>query len=80
LWVPRHRSIRNAVHSIALVDVSEGATFSVPAADPDNDTFQIINVMDSLCNITHQPVKQAAIQALPPGSPSLNPNQIIQNY
>jgi hypothetical protein len=40
------RSNRDVVYSIAIVDVSEGATFSVPAAGPDNNAFQIIHIMD----------------------------------
>jgi hypothetical protein len=40
------RSNRDVVYSIAVVDVSEGATFSVPAAGPENDQFQIIHIMD----------------------------------
>ena len=40
------RSNRDVVYSIAIVDVSEGATFSVPAAGPDNDQFQLIHIMD----------------------------------
>jgi len=40
------RSNRDVVYSIAVVDVSGGATFSVPAAGPDNDQFQIIHIMD----------------------------------
>lgn len=40
------RSNRDTVYSIAIVDVSEGATFSVPAAGPDNDVFQIIHIID----------------------------------
>ncbi len=40
------RSNRDVVYPIAVVDVSEGATFSVLAAGPDNATFQIIHIMD----------------------------------
>jgi len=40
------RSNRDVVYSIAIVDVSGGATFSVPPAGPDNDAFQIIHIMD----------------------------------
>jgi len=40
------RSNRDVVYSIAIVDVSEGATFSVPAAGPDNSEFQIIHIID----------------------------------
>jgi len=40
------RSNRDVVYSIAIVDVREGATFSVPPAGPDNDAFQIIHIMD----------------------------------
>lgn len=40
------RSNRDVVYSIAVVDVSAGATFSVSAPGPDNDAFQIIHIMD----------------------------------
>ena len=51
------RSNRDVVYSIAIVDVREGATFSVPAADPDNDAFQIIHIMDEN-HLFHQVVRR----------------------
>jgi hypothetical protein len=40
------RSNRDVVYSIAIVDVSEGATFTVPAIGPRNKLFQIIHIID----------------------------------
>jgi hypothetical protein len=51
------RSNRDVVYSIAIVDVSEGATFSVPAAGPDNDAFQIIHIMDEK-HLLHKVVRR----------------------
>lgn len=46
------RSNRDVVYSIAIVDVSEGATFTVPASDE----FQIIHIIDEH-HLFHQVVK-----------------------
>lgn len=46
------RSNRDVVYSIAIVDVSEGATFTVP----NSDEFQIIHIIDE-AHLFHQVVK-----------------------
>lgn len=47
------RSNRDVVYSIAIVDVSKGATFTVP----DSDHYQIIHLMDEL-HLSHQVVSR----------------------
>ncbi|EOE4714316.1 hypothetical protein ACKC6U_004333, partial [Vibrio vulnificus] len=49
------RSNRDVVYSIAVVDVSKGATFSV--TDKNNDEFQIIHIIDEN-HLTHKVVRR----------------------
>ncbi len=57
------RSNRDVVYSLAVVDVSEGATFSV--TDKDNDEFQIIHIIDEN-HLTHKVVRRGETVTITP--------------
>ncbi|HDY7865699.1 TPA: DUF1254 domain-containing protein [Vibrio vulnificus] len=57
------RSNRDVVYSIAVVDVSKGATFSV--TDKNNDEFQIIHIIDEN-HLTHKVVRRGESVTITP--------------
>ncbi|WP_119009119.1 DUF1254 domain-containing protein [Vibrio superstes] len=57
------RSNRDVVYSLAVVDVSKGATFSV--TDKNNDEFQIIHIIDEN-HLTHKVVRRGETVTITP--------------